>query len=519
VSHPCPKCGKALTRNGCTPAGRTRWVCRSRAGGDSYCYSSTSPGAVPRTQAGRTAPPARRRLQKGKRRFIITAAQNATPVHEKFLKSLEVACEHLNADLLVIPLRYKNPTSRWTASQANEETWAPEVVPYLFGQRKKLSANLSVLGNVKTQPTASSPLTGFDAMTHGESTIVGHTKLQLRTVATPQSRLPKILTTTGACTLPNYTDSKAGAIGAFHHTLGAALAEVDGKTFHLRQINADNQTGEFIDLQTLYRPDGVYVAPRAKALIMGDTHVDFADPAVIDATFGARGMVERLDPETLVWHDLLDGYSVNPHHAGNVFNAIAKLPNSRSSLKDEVQRAIEFVVKHTSSDRESVVVPSNHDNFFARWILSTDWRTAPGNAEFYLETALAMVRSVKLGDGGTEYADPFIHWGRRLAPGVRFLERDESLLIANTELGMHGDRGPNGARGSAKNLRRIGVKSIIGHSHSPAIEEGCYQVGTSTRLKLEYNAGPSGWMNSHAVIYANGKRSLLHIIDGKWRLE
>lgn len=87
------------------------------------------------------------------------------------------------------------------------------------------------------------------------------------------------------------------------------------------------------------------------------------------------------------------------------------------------------------------------------------------------------------------------------------------------ELSLHGDQGPNGARGSLKNLRRIGTKAIIGHSHSPGIDEGGMQVGTSTRLRLEYNHGPSSWLNTHAVIYDNGKRSLINIIKGKWRLQ
>jgi hypothetical protein len=84
---------------------------------------------------------------------------------------------------------------------------------------------------------------------------------------------------------------------------------------------------------------------------------------------------------------------------------------------------------------------------------------------------------------------------------------------------MHGDRGPNGARGSIKNLRRIGVKSIIGHSHSPGIDEGCYQVGTSTSLvpRLQ-QSGPSSWLNTHCLVYANGKRTLINIINGEWRL-
>jgi hypothetical protein len=67
-------------------------------------------------------------------------------------------------------------------------------------------------------------------------------------------------------------------------------------------------------------------------------------------------------------------------------------------------------------------------------------------------------------------------------------------------------------------MRRIGVKSIIGHSHTPAIEEGCYQVGTSTKLSRGYTHGPSSWLNTHCLIYPNGKRTLINVIDGKWRL-
>jgi len=61
------------------------------------------------------------------------------------------------------------------------------------------------------------------------------------------------------------------------------------------------------------------------------------------------------------------------------------------------------------------------------------------------------------------------------------------------------------------------VKTVIGHSHSPAILDGCYQVGVTGRLNQDYNDLPSSWMNTHCVIYANGKRSLLHVIEGEWR--
>jgi hypothetical protein len=67
-------------------------------------------------------------------------------------------------------------------------------------------------------------------------------------------------------------------------------------------------------------------------------------------------------------------------------------------------------------------------------------------------------------------------------------------------------------------MTKIGVRLVTGHGHSPAIEHGHYRVGTSTYLKLDYTEGPSSWLNTHCIIYANGKRSLLNIVFGKWHL-
>ena len=528
-SYPCPRCGTGrLVRSGKTPTGVQRWECILRYGGGAKttCYKTTDPTAKAvinqrgdRTPAGK--PKVFKRDLSGAKRYIITAAQNGTPVHKDFWGALLSYAKHRDAELVVIPLRYKNPTSRWTLSQQNAEHWAPEVTPYLYNARKELNSNVTLVGDIKTQPTASSPLTGFEAITHGESCIIGHTKLQLKVVPTPQHKFPKLLTTTGACTLPNYTDSKAGKLGEFHHTLAAVVVEVaDAKTFHLRHVHAVKSTGEFIDLDTQYSPEGHRSAPQPLALIMGDTHVDFIDPLVEEATFGEDGIIKTLQPSVLVWHDLLDAYAVNPHHKGNPFNALAKRKTGRDNIQGEVQRAIEFVQKYSLNGADtSIVVASNHDNFLARWIVSHDWRLDPTNAEFYLRTALEMAKRTSLQESGTVFPNPLGYWiDQKKDPRIKVLRQDESFARLGVELSMHGDLGPNGARGSVSNLRRIGVRSVIGHSHSPAIDEGCYQVGTSTSLKLEYNAGPSGWLNTHCVLHRDGKRQLINIINGEWRL-
>ena len=515
----CPRCENPLSKNGVTPAGAVRWRCQANG---AYCYSTTNPDSVGRSvKKSKKTKQFRRALgQSSTGRFIVTAAQNATPIHEEFWQALTAAAEHLKAELVVIPMRYKNPTSRWTASQDNEEWWAEEVEPYLFNARKKLCANLVLLGDVKAQPTASSPLTGFEGLTGGESAIIGHTKVQFKVVPVPAGKFPKILTTTGACTVANFTDSKAGKLGEFHHSLAACVVEVYANRFHLRQISAAKD-GSFTDLDKVYTKDGVQDAPPALGLVMGDTHARFADPKVLEATFGAGGIVEVLNPKTLVWNDLLDGYSGNPHHQGNPFISYAKFTKGYGDVRREVEETIALLDKYTEG-RKSVVVASNHDDFLSRWVLREDWKQNPANAKFYLETATAMLESTSMGPGGTEYQDPFRYWVQKLSKNkgdIKCLSTEDSFTLAGVEVGMHGHQGPNGARGSIKNLSRLGTRVVIGHSHSPGIQEGAFQTGTSTPLRLEYTHGPSSWLNSHVVIYASGKRSLITIIDGEWRCE
>jgi hypothetical protein len=518
----CPKCkARRMIRGPRTPGGKQRWVCRSGAGDRPVCYNTTDPTAPYRGQDGSAREPEQQtqfEVKLAKRRVVVvTWAQNATPANTPFLEALKQFCKHRKAQLVVIPGRYKNPTSQWSASQANDEHWDPVLVPYLHNQRFALNESLVLAADVKAQPTATTPLTGFEGLTGGESCLIGHPKLQLKCIPTPQNRMPKILATTGSITVPNYTDSKAGKLGEFHHSAAAAIVEIqDGKVFHLRHVTADER-GHFIDLDWLYTPKKFTKAPPYKGIVFGDAHYRFADPVVVEATFGKGGMVDRLNPDTLVWHDLLDAYAVSPHHKGNPFIALAKHREGFADIRKEVEETVAWLKKCTGK-RKSVVVGSNHDDMLARWVVANDWRTDPENAEFYLETALHVARSAKMGPGGAEYIDAFQFWAERLRgkAAIRLLRRGESFMVGRYECGMHGHDGPNGARGSVKNLSRLGVRVISGHGHSPAWEEGHARGGTMTRLTLEYTRGPSSWLNTHVAVDALNRAHLLNIIDGRY---
>lgn len=518
----CPKCGLGgLVRDGKADDGRRqRWGCKNG-------HRTTRPlNQPPVDHMPPDFSPHARAVKKqlrtgGVKRFVVTSAQNATPIHRGFFDSLKRYCEHNDATLIVIPYRYRNVTSVWSEHSERDDWWDSTLLPYIADHRVDLNKNLVLLADIKTQPTAVSPLTGFETLTGAKSAILGHPKLELVTIPTPQHALPKILTTTGAVTVNNYTPTKAGKKGEHHHTFGACVVEIVGSRFHLRQINAIKD-GSFIDLTYKYTPDAVEFAGPAAAVVLGDLHCRFADPGVVKATFDAKGsIVKTLKPKVLAYHDIMDFHSQNHHHQGKVFLNFAKYQARKHNVKDEVDEVAEFVsTRKVSASTKIVFVPSNHPDALGRWIEEANWKSDPENAEFYLETALQMVRNSRMTNAGTETIDPFVYWmQKKLGNDDRyvFLKRDESYPVAGIEIGYHGDKGPNGARGNIAGFGKIGAKTIIGHSHTPGIKDGVYQVGTSSRLRLEYNSGPSSWMHSHCVVYENGKRSLLMVVNGDWR--
>jgi hypothetical protein len=462
------------------------------------------------------------RLPEGYDRYVITCAQNATGLFRPFFRSLLKYCEENRALLVVVPFRYQNPTSVWTNEQENNDWWNEEILPYLYQGEFWLNEKICVRADVPITPTKVSPLAGFDTLTGGASAIFGHPKLELKSIATPQNKLPKIIQTTGAVTKRNYIPSVAGKKGEFHHTYGATVVEIDGDVFHTRQINAVGD-GSFYEIAggkvSRYTGNRITTQKGVEALVMGDTHVDYIDPDVYTATFGKSGIIDALKPKTLVWHDVLDFYSRSHHHS--CLTNIAKGKEGKDDVGAEIKRAVNFIIENTPKGTKSVVVPSNHDEHLGRWIKEADWKRDPVNAEVYLETALHMVRSAKMEANGASWSDPFHYWFNKLAPkhNVTLLSRDNTFTIKDIELSMHGDKGPNGSRGTLVGLSKIGVKSIIGHSHTPGIREGAYQTGTSSYLRLEYNSGPSSWMHSHCIVYPNGKRCLINIIGDTWRYD
>ncbi len=407
-------------------------------------------------------------------KYVITSAQNATPIHQKFLSSLLNYCGIHDAQLKVVPYRYKNPTSIF---QDNEnDIWDKSVVPYLEEGTLKLGNGLVLVGSVKIQPTATQPLSGFEGYTGTASAIFGHPRVQLKTVPSPSNDLPKILVSTGAVTIPNYTDSKAGFKGNFHHSLAALVVEVTETEFHIRHVHGADD-GSFYDLDNHYTETSHTSGHRVSALITGDTHAMFLNKEVEKATYSnVDSIINVLKPEMKVFHDIHDHYSRNHHEIKNSLKNVAKFFSNTDDVEAELQIAADLLDRYNDPDSLNVVVKSNHDEALDRWLREANIDIDPRNAQFFHYLKYHQLKNMKIKPNGRfETIDLLEFWcrypdkqrGLKCIDNTVFLKRDQSLMVNGIELGFHGDVGPNGARGSIQNLSKLGNKMVIAHSHCP----------------------------------------------------
>ena len=229
----------------------------------------------------------KKKLNKKSKIFIITWAQNDTPVHKQFLENIKKYAKFRKAEIHIILGRYKNPTSVF--SDKPYDVWADEVLPYKDANRHKLHNNLYLLSDVKIQPTATNPLSAMEGFEGLNSIIVGSPKVHFKPVPAFEGYKPKMMMSTGAVTMKNYTDSKSGKKGEFHHTFGFVIVEIkNDKVFFPRQVTATS-SGDFVDVIYNVTKDGIYLVDGVDAAILGDMHIGVTCPKTHAEQRGASG--------------------------------------------------------------------------------------------------------------------------------------------------------------------------------------------------------------------------------------
>jgi len=452
----------------------------------------------------------KRKADRNKTRFIITWAQNNTNIHTKFFENIKAYAAHIDADIHVIAGRYKNPTSVFTDRKF--DVWDDEILPYLDANRHDIHKYLSIMSDIKTQPTGTNPMSGLQGMSGVNSCIFGSPKVQMEMIPVLEGKKPKMMLTTGSCTQMNYTDSKSGKQGEFHHTLGFVVVEIKDKdTFFVRQVTANDRTGSFTDLFNKVEDSVVKRINTIAAAVLGDIHYGHHDQQVLDKTFE---LLETLKPKHVVLHDVFDGDSISHHQMKDPFIQFGKEVKGTNSLEKEVNAMITGL-KPFQKFENVVIVRSNHDDFLDRWLKNEDWKKQPTskNSLVYMEYSAMLLKQYALNSDEVKGVIPEII--NKHYPAFKTLGRREAYTVKNWELGQHGDIGASGTRGSLLQFRKLNTKIVVGHYHSPSRKDGALAVGTSTNLRVGYNLGPSSWLQSHVLIHEDGKAQHINFIQDK----
>jgi len=444
-------------------------------------------------------------------RYVLTSAQNNTNVDATFMAALLLYCEHNDAKLLAGRMTYNK--SGFAQPDVNAETddlwYAPEIKPYLVNGQIDLGGRFHFVADANVIPTAKNPISGFDGITPaGVGAIIPATKIALKVSAALKGAENKIVTSTGTVTKRNYILRKAGAVAAMEHNIGALYVDtVSGEFRHLEQMEG---TEGFYDLTAFYSPDGVNQdANGVAALQLGDIHAEKMEHENLDK---AIALIQELEPENLILHDVLDFSSRNHHNIKDATFLHKQLILGNTVANDLIKVADVLDELAECSNAQVHIIESNHDLAINTWLKNADFKVDPINATVYLKCMLALYEHQEESPNDyfnmLRYAYETIGGGEN-AGSIEFHETDESVIIAGVEMGCHGHNGANGSRGSPVGFRSLGVPMNTGHTHTPGINGRVYTAGVTASLEMGYNIGASSWAIAHVVTYVNGQRQVL----------
>jgi hypothetical protein len=453
------------------------------------------------------------------KRFIVFSAVTGCEPHMDALKAVETWEKHNKGAALILPCsdpaKQKDHKNKWSLSHK---------LPKDKVVFKDVSLNDNFfLSTIKMSAKQLQPLTGLKRIGQKRgSTIFASPKqfLEFTTNSNNNAEIPRAIMTAGAITKSDYNtemymSDRTGYLADVDHTLGAIIVEIqDNKTFYFRQVQFEPKSGAFCDLDKRYLPNGKVEKVTAELIGLGDYHVLSTSP---EAKKMAKDLTDLLKPDYMTVEDFFDGITINPHER---HNAVAQSKKSKQQLLD-----LEYELKSNSLELDDlckwnvgmiICKYGNHEDFLKRYLCDGEFMKQPQNKIVAMKLTIALEEMEVM---------PFEFAMRELFPianqdKVRFLGINDSFKVNGIENGAHGHMGKGGRRNpTLGELEDCYGAANVGHNHSAAIFRSVFRHGTSTKLQLSYNDGPSAWTMTHTVQHRNGSRQLITNIKGKWRLE
>ena len=431
-------------------------------------------------------------------RVILSAVLNDTPIVKDFDKTLRRMEKELDAELVYGLIRYKNPDAKNPAFSFNY-TWPEEILDKSCEVDLKIGPGWWARGENVMNYTDINPLSGMNHAGGTDSEIFFSPQVALQSVPTRHGQESKLLMTTGTISRENYSKTKRGKKAKFHHSLSALYIEFDEKgRAYPTQIHWDGK-GCYL-YGRYFHPRGSSRSKTTQAIVFGDIHKHFLSKK---EEIGLHMLADSLNPHLNIFGDL--HHHVDSHHTrGSVKHNLKREHNPRTRVEAELKEAVEFL----RSWKNPHIVESNHDDHLEKWLDRFD-PTKDKESSLYWWLGHHMDLDIQAGGNGNllriylEHHCDFV---------VDFIHANDGFMIGPILMDQHGNRGPNGSRGSAQSFAKTGHKMIVGHGHSPCIEKGCYMVGVAA-MHQDYAEGMGSWRSMHAVLYDNHKRALVQVYD------
>lgn len=447
--------------------------------------------------------------------YIITAGQNNTTPHP-VLNTLVSIAKAYDAEFGIMPIKY---TTTLQGLERKKPTFHTDVKKHLLeytdtwlgGEGCVLLAN-----SAQIIPTAKQPINAAERLNTGESiTVVASPRRQSKTLPRQKNGAFRWVYTTSICTQMHYTDSRAGAEAEAEHCYGGLLLEVRNGYIKHRRLVAD-QSGVIIDNGSVFYPNGDIKAyndvfNQLPTIVLGDLH---CEKMCEDSWERAINMCSINNVRQIIVHDALDFMSRN-HHNREDWTFLYQMQDRTviDDLSDVINRLNEL-----AAIAPVYVVESNHDLAIDNWVRDNkfDVRKDPQNARTYHALMLAYIEAMdnneldnfaKMDLAFRALADKL----PELSSNIVFGKIDNEMLAFGYDVGMHGHIGTGGARGSAISFKKMRIKTVTGHTHSPFEDHNTIVVGVTGSMEMGYNKGGTTWDRANALIYPNSTHQLLPV--------
>lgn len=385
--------------------------------------------------------------------------------------------------------------------------------------------------NVPIEDKVVEPLAGLSRKTD-VSAILASPKQHLDVKPSRKAGFPLLFMTPGAITLPTYSESevrssKRARMAEHDHITGVVIAENEGDLFFVRQTQSTSDN-KFIDWGMIYSHDMVTVDIVRPTFVMGDLHSKHKHRPTFELWLKLN---KGLKSKAIIAHDILDATSCNPHEAGNVLSSMMGALEGTGLTRDEIKELIEDINACRSATEKTYVVDSNHDDMLLRAFKSKLIWKNPSNAVLatflyskamvhemnrdYTREELLTLLSETSGISPHYIETHFSHLldkkpllqtlcemlGLESGDDLKFLDKTDSLMSGKYQLGKHGDKGINGAKGSISSFARVMSHFIFGHTHTESQRGHVASVGHCEDDPRYARGGFSKWTRSSALVY------------------